>query len=114
MADFDTLDSKHQGDSDLVILGFENLASKYYQVIGPKPALKTPDTEARSLIKLIDSKKDSLNRLYTHSLPSARQQIERLSELLVRIDLDGESESNSSWSSSSNLNLSTRWITFGL
>ncbi|POW16725.1 hypothetical protein PSTT_01198 [Puccinia striiformis] len=93
MADFDTLDSKHQGDSDLVILGFENLASKYYQVIGPKPALKTPDTEARSLIKLIDSKKDSLNRLYTHSLPSARQQIERLSELLVRIDLDGESES---------------------
>ncbi|KAI7936748.1 hypothetical protein MJO28_015647 [Puccinia striiformis f. sp. tritici] len=91
MADFDTLDSKHQGD--LVILGFENLASKYYQVIGPKPALKTPDTEARSLIKLIDSKKDSLNRLYTHSLPSARQQIERLSELLVRIDLDGESES---------------------
>ncbi|KNF00944.1 hypothetical protein PSTG_05839 [Puccinia striiformis f. sp. tritici PST-78] len=89
MADFDTLDSEHQG----VILGFENLASKYHQVIGQKPALKTPDSETRSLIKLIDSKKDSLNRLYTHSLPLVRQQIERLLGILVRIDLDEESES---------------------
>ncbi|KNE88751.1 hypothetical protein PSTG_17831, partial [Puccinia striiformis f. sp. tritici PST-78] len=80
MADFGTLDSKHQ--RDLVILGFANLASKYHQVIGQKPALKTPDSESRAPIKLIDSKKDSLNRLYTHLLPSARQQIERLSELL--------------------------------
>ncbi|POW02165.1 hypothetical protein PSHT_12181 [Puccinia striiformis] len=79
--------------ADFGHIGLKASESKYHQVIGQKPALKTPDSESRAPIKLIDSKKDSLNRLYTHLLPSARQQIERLSELLVRIDLDGESES---------------------
>ncbi|KAI7951674.1 hypothetical protein MJO28_007358 [Puccinia striiformis f. sp. tritici] len=86
--DFSTLDTQHQGD--LVILGFENLISKYDQRTSQTPAFQTPLSETRRQIKLMNSKKDSLTRLYRHLLPLAQRQIRRLSELLVRIDSDEE------------------------
>ncbi|KAI9607680.1 hypothetical protein KEM48_003590 [Puccinia striiformis f. sp. tritici PST-130] len=92
--DFSTLDTQHQGD--LVILGFENLISKYDQRTSQTPAFQTPLSETRRQIKLMNSKKDSLTRLYRHLLPLAQRQIRRLSELLEAAFLEALSDSHSS------------------
>ncbi|KAI9603847.1 hypothetical protein H4Q26_003451 [Puccinia striiformis f. sp. tritici PST-130] len=86
--DFNMLDKQHQ--AALVILGFENLIGRYDQHNSQTPASQTPQRETRSQIRLMNSKKDSLTRLYRHLLPLAQRQIKRLSDLLVRIDLDEE------------------------
>ncbi|KAH9454361.1 hypothetical protein MJO28_007360 [Puccinia striiformis f. sp. tritici] len=82
MFDFITSDTKHRGD--LVTLGFENLISKNSRGTSGK---QKPRAEPRSKhIRLINSKRDTLQRLYSYILPLVSVQINHLTRLLLGLD----------------------------